>query len=90
MAAADPGQPALLLLRRAVPLRIVPTVAGETSIGSSGQPGGADLLLHHRELVEAEPAAAELRGDVDPEEAVVGERVPQLAAAACLALAAVK
>ena len=81
-AAADPAQPAVLLLGRAVPRRgPCRRSPGETSSGSSGHPAALTSSSDDRQLVQAEPAAVVLRGDVDAEEAVVGQRVPQLAAA---------
>ena len=39
---------------------------------------GGGLLAHQRQLGEAGAAAAELLGDVDPDESLAAERLPQL------------
>ncbi len=50
-------------------LMIVPLMAGETTISSSGAAAGRHLLHHERQLVHARAAAAVLLGQVDADEA---------------------
>ena len=56
---------------------IVPLIAGETTINSSGAAVGRHLLHHQRQLVHARAAAAVLLGQVDADEAEFACLVPQ-------------
>ena len=59
-------------------VKIVPAIPGETSSGSSGQPAALISSSTTRQLEEPEPAAVVLGRHVDAEEAVLGQRVPEL------------
>ena len=58
--------------------RMLPTIAGETTIRSNEQPRRRDLLADDRQRPQPEPAAAVLLGQVHAQVAALGERVPQL------------
>ena len=58
--------------------RMLPTIAGETTIRSSDLPAAAISSPTVASAGHAEPAAAPLLGQVHAEVALLGERVPQL------------
>ena len=62
-------------------------IAADTMISSSGDTSGGELLAHDGQLGHAPAAAAPFLGEVHGEEAVVGDRLPELVGGAVLARA---
>jgi hypothetical protein len=77
-AGAQAAQPAILLLVARVPREDRAGDAGGDEQRQQRTARRADLLLDHRELEQAQPAAVVLRGDIDADEAVRGQRLPEL------------